>query len=80
MLRTILALAVAGLIFAAVSGTAQATPITPIPVSALADVNILTDVAWRRCWRDRWAASIAAAAGVIAGAACVVGNCRAGRR
>jgi hypothetical protein len=46
MLRTILAIAVAGLIFAAVSGTAQATPITPIPVSAFTDLNILTDVAW----------------------------------
>jgi hypothetical protein len=54
MLRITLAIAVAGLIFVAVSGAAQATPITPLPANALTDVNILTDVAWRRCWRDRW--------------------------
>jgi len=49
MLRTTLAIAFAGLIFVAVSGTTQATPITPPPANALTDVNILTDVAWRRC-------------------------------
>jgi len=31
MLRTVFAIAVAGLIFAAVSGTAQAAPIAPLP-------------------------------------------------
>jgi len=62
MLRTTLAIAFAGLIFVAVSGTTQASP-----ANALTDVNILTDggVAsllarslgpppLRRCWRDRW--------------------------
>jgi hypothetical protein len=53
MLRTILAVAVAGLILAAVSGTAQAAPVAPLPAGVMTDLNILTDVA-RRCWRDRW--------------------------
>jgi hypothetical protein len=74
MLRTTLAIAFAGLIFMAVSGTAQATPITPLPANALTDVNILTDVAWRRCWRDRWGRLHCAVAGVTAGVACVVGD------
>jgi hypothetical protein len=54
MLRTVLAIAVAGLIFAAVSGTAQAAPGAPLPAGVTADLNYLTDASWRRCWRDRW--------------------------
>jgi len=54
MLRTVLAIATAGLIFAAVSGTAQAAPVAPLSTSAMTDLNILSDVSWRRCWRDRW--------------------------
>lgn len=54
MLRTVFAVAVAGLIFAAVSGTAQAAPIAPLPPGYTVDFGILSDVAWRRCWRDRW--------------------------
>ncbi|MGA9559918.1 MAG: hypothetical protein WBR32_02640 [Pseudolabrys sp.] len=37
MLRTVLAIAVAGLIFAAVSGTAQAAPGAPLPAGVTAD-------------------------------------------
>lgn len=54
MLRSVFALAVAGLVFAAISGTAHATPIAPLSPGVTADLNILTDVQWRRCWRDRW--------------------------
>lgn len=73
MLRTVLAVAVAGLIFAAVSGTAQAAPGAPLPAGVTADLNYLTDASWRRCWRDR-GACIAAAAGVTVGAASGAGD------
>jgi hypothetical protein len=70
MRRTAFAMAAAGLIFAAVFGTAQAAPIVPLPAGVTADLSDVTQVSWRRCWRDR-AACIAAAVGVIAGAAFV---------
>jgi hypothetical protein len=54
MLRTVFAIGIAGLIFAGESGTTQAAPILPLPAAATADLNNLTDVQWRRCWRDRW--------------------------
>jgi hypothetical protein len=53
MLRTMFALAVAGSIFAAVSGTAQAAPIAPLPSSVTQDSGGLTQVWWhhhRHCW------------------------------
>jgi len=53
MLRTIFAIAVTGLIFAALPGSAQAAPVAPLPTGVMADINIFSDVA-RRCWRDRW--------------------------
>jgi hypothetical protein len=54
MLRTTFAIAVAGVIFAATSSITQAAPLAPLPTGIMADLNIVTDVAWRRCWRDRW--------------------------
>ena len=55
MLRTILAIGIAGLIFAGGSGTTQAAPILPLPAAATADLDNLTDAQWgRRCWRDGW--------------------------
>jgi hypothetical protein len=55
MLRTVFAIAVAGLIFAGGSGTTQAAPILPLPAAATASLDNLTDVQWGgRCWRDRW--------------------------
>lgn len=63
MMRTIFAIAFAGVIFAAVSGTAQAAPVAPLPAAVAADLSYLTDVQWRRCWgrlhcrrcwRDGW--------------------------
>jgi hypothetical protein len=56
MTRTIFAMAVAGLIFAAVSGTSQAAPIAPLPAGAAADHGGVTQVYWhhRHCWRGRW--------------------------
>ena len=54
MLRTLFAVAITGLVFAAVSGTAHAAPIAPLPPGYTVDLGILSDVSWRRCWRDRW--------------------------
>jgi hypothetical protein len=53
-MRTLFAVAIAGLVFAAVSGTAHATPIAPLPQGHTVELGILSDVSWRRCWRDRW--------------------------
>lgn len=64
MIRTALALAVAALMFAAVSGTSQAAPIAPLPTSvAAADHGNVTHVWYRRYyyhpyyhrhWRHCW--------------------------
>ena len=55
MLRTMFAIAFAGLIFTAASGTATAAPILPLPAGAAAGLDNLTDVQWgRRCWYDHW--------------------------
>ncbi len=67
MTRTLFAMAVAGVIFAAVPGSsAQAAPVAPLPVGAAADHGPVTQVQWgprwhrhwgwrgRRCWRGRW--------------------------
>jgi hypothetical protein len=53
MSRTMFAIAFAGLIFTAASGTAHAAPILPLSATATASLDNLTDVQ-RRCWRDRW--------------------------
>ena len=44
MLRTVFAFAIAGLIFAAVSGTARAAPVAPLPAGVTTDLSYLTDV------------------------------------
>src|SRR5262249_56312292 len=55
MSRIMFAIAFAGLIFTAASGTAHAAPILPLPAAATAGIDNMTDVQWgRRCWRDRW--------------------------
>ena len=55
MSRTIFAIAFAGLIFMAASGTSHAAPILPLPATATGALDNLTDVQWgRRYWRDRW--------------------------
>ncbi len=54
MLRSVFAMTIAGVVFAFVTGIAQATPVMPLPAGITASFNDLTDVAWRRCWRDRW--------------------------
>jgi hypothetical protein len=55
MTRTIFAMAVAGLICAAVSGTSQAAPIAPLPAGVTSESSGLTQVYWHRwhrhCWR-----------------------------
>jgi hypothetical protein len=56
MTRTIFAMAVAGLLFAAVSGTSQAAPIAPLS-GAANDHGGLTQVYWhhhRHCWVGRY--------------------------
>jgi hypothetical protein len=52
MLRTIFGIAVAGFIVAMVPGLAQAAPAAPLPAGIVADMSIMSDVAWRRCWHD----------------------------
>ena len=54
MLRPVFAIVVAGLIFAAVPGTSCAAPMVPPPAGLMSHLTDLTDVSWRRCWRDRW--------------------------
>jgi len=60
MLRTMFAMTVAGLLFAAVSGTSQAAPIAPLPLSVTNDNDNgngnLTQVWWHHhhCWIGRW--------------------------
>lgn len=54
MPRTVIAIALASLIFAAVSETTQAAPVAPLPPGVTGGFSDLTDVQWRRCWRDRW--------------------------
>jgi hypothetical protein len=53
MLRPILALALAGLIFM-VSETAQAASIAPLTVGNAVAMGHMQDVSWRRCWHDRY--------------------------
>ena len=74
MLRTVFAIAVAGLIFTAVSGTAQAAPIAPLPR--------VTRSTLESCWMCSGAAAgvtdggvyIAVAAGATVGAVSVAGD------
>jgi hypothetical protein len=51
-------MAVAAVMFAAVSGTSQAAPIAPLPPTAVdAGHGNVTHVWWhrhRRCWRGHW--------------------------
>lgn len=54
MVRTGFAIALACSIFAVLPGTAQAAPAAPLPSGVMSGLGDLTDVAWRRCWRDRW--------------------------
>ena len=55
MSRTVFWIAVAGFIVAAVPSTVQSAPLAPLPSGIAAHfAEDLTDVSWRRCWRDRW--------------------------
>ena len=58
MTRIVFAMAVATLVFAAVSGSSQAAPIAPLAGVTAADTGIVTQVWWhhhhhRHCWRGR---------------------------
>jgi hypothetical protein len=52
MLRTIFALAVAGLVLTAVSGTSQAAPMAPL-TGVTTDSGTVTQVHWH-CWIGRY--------------------------
>ena len=57
MIRTVFAMAVAALVFVAVSGTSQAAPIAPLSTGISSDHGNLTQVRYwhhRHCWRGRW--------------------------
>ena len=56
MLRTMFAMTVAGLLFAAVSGTSQAAPIAPLRSGVTKDSGGLTQVYYhhRHCWVGRY--------------------------
>jgi hypothetical protein len=57
MIRTVFAMAVATLVFAAVSGTSQAAPIAPLPTGVTANTGQVTHVWYRHrrhCWVGRW--------------------------
>ena len=52
MTRTLFAVAIAGLFYAATPVTADAALLLPHPGITTASPDYLTDVRWRRCWRD----------------------------
>jgi hypothetical protein len=54
MLRTVFAMAVAGLVLAVLPGTAQAAPIAPLAQGVTAELSDVTQISWTRCSRDRW--------------------------
>jgi hypothetical protein len=56
MLKTVIAIGLAGLLVAAASTTAQAAPFMPLPQSMIEGLNsdLTQVVSWRHCWRDRW--------------------------
>jgi hypothetical protein len=54
MLRTVFAMAVAAVLFAAVSGTSQAAPMAPLSAGATSGQNDLTQVYWHRGWHGGW--------------------------
>ncbi len=60
MTRFMFAIAVAGLVFAALPATSQAAPIAPMSSAVTADHSAqITQVRWwrrwhRHCWRGRW--------------------------
>jgi hypothetical protein len=57
MIRTFFAMAVAALVFAAVSGTSQAAPMAPLPAGVAADSSHgdVTHVWWHRHYgAGRW--------------------------
>jgi hypothetical protein len=53
MTRAAFAFIVAGFILGTVP-TAHAAPIALPPAGFTADIGIVSDVSWRRYWRDRW--------------------------
>ena len=54
MPKTAIAAALAALILAAATPTAQAMPMVPHHTVFAGLSADLQDVSWRRCWRDRW--------------------------
>ena len=54
MFRSVVAIVFVSSLFMAISGPAQAAPVAPLSQGYISDLGVLSDVSWRRCWRDRW--------------------------
>ena len=54
MTRTLFAMAVAGAIFASLSGASQAAPMAPLPAGAAPDHAVVTQVYWHGGWHRGW--------------------------
>lgn len=80
MPKTAVAAALAALILAAVTPTAQAMPMVPHHTVFAGLSADLQDVSWRRCWRDRWGGYAAGPVGATAGDASAVTDAAITRR
>lgn len=54
MRKAWIALAVAGAGLTVASVHATAAPLTPLSKSAICGPSEVSNIRWRRCWRDRW--------------------------
>lgn len=54
MLKATIAAALGAFAIAAMSSSASAAPIVPLSKSVISGPSVITDIRWRRCWRDRW--------------------------
>ena len=55
MRKVLVTIGLGGLLLAGAFTPASAAPIVPLSKSAISKLgDAVTDVGWRRCWRDRW--------------------------
>lgn len=54
MQKITIGIGLAGLLLVAANTSAQAMPVIPLSKATVSGPSDLTDVQWRRCWRDRW--------------------------
>ena len=74
MTRTAIAIGLAALLLAAAGTGAQAMPVAPVSKVMIEGLSDVTQASWRQCWRDRWGAGTAGAAGAIDGGVFVAGE------